>query len=215
MKILGIDEAGRGPVIGPLVIVGVQYIEEKIEDLIELGVKDSKELSREEREKIFEEIIKIVDFKYKIISPSIIDHYVEKKGLNQLEFLNYCKIIEEFKSPKVFIDSFIKNSQKLKEKFEKTLSYKPELIVEVKADKKYPIVSAASIIAKVIRDMEIDKIKKETGIDFGSGYPSDERTIKALKENYEILKDYVRKTWFTVKKIKSEKQKKIFDFFKL
>ncbi|MEM4588361.1 MAG: hypothetical protein QXW13_02495, partial [Nanopusillaceae archaeon] len=105
--------------------------------------------------------------------------------------------------------------QKLKEKFEKTLSYKPELIVEVKADKKYPIVSAASIIAKVIRDREIDRIKKETGIDFGSGYPSDEKTIKALKENYEILKDYVRKTWFTVKKIKSEKQKKIFDFFKL
>ncbi|MEM4757798.1 MAG: hypothetical protein QW184_01435, partial [Nanopusillaceae archaeon] len=126
-----------------------------------------------------------------------------------------CKIIEEFKSPKVFIDSFVKNSQKLKEKFKKALTYDPELIVEIKADKKYPIVSAASIIAKVIRDREIDKIKKETGIDFGSGYPSDEKTINAIKENYEILKDYIRKTWFTVKKIRNEKQKKISDFFKL
>ncbi|MEM1684361.1 MAG: ribonuclease HII [Nanopusillaceae archaeon] len=215
MKILGIDEAGRGPVIGPLVIAGVQYIEEKLEDLLNIGVKDSKELSKNERENIFNKLEKMVEFKYKVISPAIIDHYVEKKNLNQLEFLNYCKIIEEFKSPKVFIDSFVKNSQKLKEKFKKALTYDPELIVEIKADKKYPIVSAASIIAKVIRDREIDKIKKETGIDFGSGYPSDEKTINAIKENYEILKDYIRKTWFTVKKIRNEKQKKISDFFKL
>jgi len=215
MKVLGIDEAGRGPVIGPMVIAGVMVEEDKIEHLKEIGVRDSKELSRQKREEIFNELMKLdIKVKYYIIPPAMIDYYVEKNKLNVLEFLHFCKIIEELRPDKVFIDSFTRNTDKLKEAIYHKLSYKPEIIPEIKADKKYPIVSAASIIAKVIRDNEIDKIKRETGVDFGSGYPSDKRTIDALKNNYELIKDYVRKTWFTVKKIRTEKQKKINDFFK-
>jgi len=215
MKVLGIDEAGRGPVIGPMVIAGVMVDEDKMDLLREIGVRDSKELSREKREELFNEIMKLsIAVKYYIVSPSMIDYYVEKKKLNLLELDYFCKIIENLKPDRVFIDSFTRNSYKLIEMIYKRLSYKPEIIAEIKADKKYPAVSAASIIAKVIRDREIDKIKRETGIDFGSGYPSDKRTIDALKNNYEIIKDYVRKSWFTVKKIRIEKQKKINEFFK-
>jgi len=215
MRVLGIDEAGRGPVIGPMVVAGVMAEEDKIEYLKEIGVRDSKELSRKKREEIFNELMKLdIKIKYYIIPPAVIDYYVERNKLNFLEFIHFCKIIEELKPDKVFIDSFLRNTNKLREAIYHELSYKPEVIPEIKADKKYPIVSAASIIAKVIRDNEIDKIKRETGVDFGSGYPSDKRTIDALKNNYELIKDYVRKTWFTVKKIKIEKQKKINDFFK-
>jgi ribonuclease HII len=212
--ILGIDEAGRGPVIGPMVIAGYCIEEEKIELLKSLGVKDSKKLTREQREKIYNEIIKLTDkYKYIMIDPKTIDYYVYKNKLNYLEFENMIKIIKEIKPDKVIIDSPIVNTKKVVEYIKNNLKIDIEIIVENKADKNYPVVSAASIIAKVIRDREIDKIKEKTNIDFGSGYPSDERTIKAIKENYEILKDYIRKSWMTIKKIKRENQKSILSFF--
>ncbi|MFP3316827.1 MAG: ribonuclease HII [Candidatus Nanopusillus sp.] len=212
-SILGIDEAGRGPVIGPMVIAGYCIDEEKIELLKSLGVRDSKELTRKQRKEIYDEIIKLTDkYKYIIIGPKTIDHYVYKNRLNYLEFENMVKIIEEIKPNTVIIDSPLVNTKKVIEYIKNNLKINVEIIAENKADKNYPVVSAASIIAKVIRDKEIDKIEKKININFGSGYPSDERTIKAIKENYEILKDYIRESWMTVKRIKIGDQKNIFDF---
>ena len=211
--ILGIDEAGRGPVIGPMVIAGYCIEEEKIDLLKSLGVRDSKELTRKQREDIYNEIIKLTDkYKYIIIDPKTIDYYVYKNKLNYLEFEDMIKIIEDIKPDKVIIDSPIVNTKKVIEYIKNNLRINIEIVAENKADKKYPVVSAASIIAKVIRDREIDKIKEKINIDFGSGYPSDERTIKAIKKNYEILRDYTRESWMTIKKIRGENQKNIFDF---
>jgi len=211
--ILGIDEAGRGPVIGPMVIAGYCIEEEKIDLLKSLGVKDSKELTRKQREDIYNEIIKLTDkYKYIIIDPKTIDYYVYRNRLNYLEFENMIKIIEEIKPNTVIIDSPIVNTKKVIEYIKNNLKINIEIIAENKADKKYPIVSAASIIAKVIRDREIDKIKEKLNLDFGSGYPSDEKTIKAINENYEILKDYIRESWITIKKIRKGDKKNILDF---
>ncbi|BFI73628.1 ribonuclease HII [Nanoarchaeota archaeon] len=211
--ILGIDEAGRGPVIGPMVIAGYCIKEEKMDKLIDTGVKDSKELTRKEREDIYKKIIEISDkYKYIIIDPKTIDYYVYKNKLNYLEFENMIKIIKDIKPDKVIIDSPLRDTKKVVEYFKNNLNENIEIVAENKADKNYPVVSAASIIAKVNRDWEIDKIKEKLNIDFGSGYPSDERTIKAIKEDYDKLKDYIRESWFTIKKIKSGKQKNIADF---
>jgi len=178
-----------------------------------LGVKDSKELTRKQREDIYNEIVKLTDkYKYIIIDPKTIDYYVYKNKLNYLEFNNMIKIIEEIKPDKVIIDSPMVNTKKVIEYIKNNLKINVEIIAENKADKKYPVVSAASIIAKVIRDREIDKIKEKLNLDIGSGYPSDERTVKAIKENYEILKDYIRESWMTIKKIRKEDQKNILDF---
>ncbi|NAZ26105.1 MAG: ribonuclease HII [Nanoarchaeota archaeon] len=211
--ILGIDEAGRGPVIGPMVIAGYCIEEEKIELLKSLRVKDSKELTRKQREEIYNEIIKLTDkYKYIIIDPKTIDYYVYKNKLNYLEFENMIKIIEEIKPDKVIIDSPIVNTKKVIEYIKNNLKINVEIIAENRADKNYPVVSAASIIAKVIRDREIDKIKEKINIDFGSGYPSDEKTIKVLKEDYDKIKDYVRESWMTIKRIRRINQKNILDF---
>jgi len=211
--ILGIDEAGRGPIIGPMVIAGYCIEEEKIDLLRSLGVKDSKELTRKQREYIYNEIIKLTDkYKYIIIDPKTIDYYVYRNKLNYLEFENMIKIIEEIKPDKVIIDSPLVNTKKVIEYIKNNLKINVEIIAENKADKKYPIVSAASIIAKVIRDREIDKIKEKINIDFGSGYPSDERTIEVLKKDYDKIKDYVRESWMTIKKIRKGEQKNILDF---
>jgi ribonuclease HII len=211
--ILGIDEAGRGPVIGPMVIAGYCIEEEKIELLKSLGVKDSKELTRKQREEIYNEIIKLTDkYKYIIIDPKTIDYYVYRNKLNYLEFENMIKIIEEIKPDKVIIDSPMVNTKKVVEYIKNNLKINVEIIAENKADKNYPVVSAASIIAKVIRDKEIDKIKEKLNLDIGSGYPSDEKTIKVLKEDYDKIKDYVRESWMTVKRIRKRNQKNILDF---
>lgn len=215
MKVLGIDEAGRGPVIGPLVIAGFLIDEEDIKILEDIGVKDSKLLSREKREEIFEKLIKY-SHTYYIIDPKTIDYYVERKSLNLLEIKYFIKIIDNLNPDKVYLDSPSHNTKKIKEIIERKINKKNiELIVENKADRNYLVVGAASIIAKVIRDKEIDKIKDKLGIDFGSGYPSDKRTIYAIKEHYEELKDYMRETWNTIKKIKGYKQKNIKDYFSM
>lgn len=211
--VLGIDEAGRGPVIGPMIISGVLIEENKISDLIEIGVKDSKELSRKKREEIFEKLIKLVEkYEYILIDPKTIDYYVYKNKLNYLEINNMINIIKKLRPDKVYIDSPSRNTKKIEEYIKNHLDYNPILIVDVKADKKYPIVSAASIISKVIRDKKIDEIKEKTGIDIGSGYPSDPKTIKAIEEYYDILKDYIRESWSTIKKIKEKKQRNISEF---
>jgi ribonuclease HII len=211
--ILGIDEAGRGPVIGPMVIAGYCIEEEKLDLLKSLGVKDSKELTRKQREEIYNEIIKLTDkYKYIIIGPKTIDYYVYKNKLNYLEFENMIKIIEEIKPDKVIIDSPVVNTKKVVEYIKNNLKINVEIIAENKADKKYPVVSAASIIAKVIRDREIDKIKEKLNLDIGSGYPSDEKTMEVLKKDYDKIKDYVRESWITIKRIGKGDQKNILDF---
>ena len=93
------------------------------------------------------------------------------------------------------------------------LKYEPKIKAEHKADYKYTEVSAASIIAKVTRDREIENIKKKYNIEFGSGYPSDSVTQKFLKENYHKYPEIFRKTWITYKNIsEKKKQKSLFDY---
>jgi len=213
-KILGIDEAGRGPVIGPMIIAGVLINENKIEKLKEIGARDSKELNRNEREELFEEIKKIVDEIYiEFVSVEEINEWMERGlSITDLELKKIIKIILKANPDVVMIDCPTIGKNKFLEKIKRYVKSDMNIVLEHKADKKYPVVSAASIVAKVIRDREIDKIKEKVGIDFGSGYPSDEKTIRALKENYSKLKKYVRKKWKTVLNIS---QRNLLEFFSI
>ena len=117
----------------------------------------------------------------------------------------------------VVIDSPEVNTKKFSEKIRgKLKNKKVEIVSENYADKKYPEVGAASIIAKQLRDAEIGKLHKKHGF-FGSGYPSDEVTVKFLrawiKKNKEFP-NFVRKSWFTVQRLKEEKQQTTLGCFK-
>ena len=90
-----------------------------------------------------------------------------------------------------------------------------ELILEHKADYKYPVVSAASILAKVTRDNEIKKIKNKINHDFGSGYMSDPKTVKFLDAYFEKNKNIFRKSWIPYKeRLNNKFQSKLVDFSK-
>ena len=208
MKILGIDEAGRGSIVGPLVIAGAMYNNQK--ELKELGVKDSKLLSPKRREELFKKLKKIVKYKIIKIYPEEIDNRVGITNLNLIEASKFAEIIDELKPDKVIIDTPTKNTQKFKMLMEKLTNHKCKFVCENFADLNYPIVSAASIIAKVNRDKEVRKIERETGEEIGVGYPHDERTIRFVRKSLKKpeWRKYIRKSWITYKRIEEEKEQK-------
>ncbi len=202
-----------------MVICGYLIEESKLNLLKD--AKDSKVLSSKQREELEKKLKKIAkDYALVFLSAEEIDKLREVSNLNKIEIKEMQKMINLLKPDKVIIDSPENNVKKFEEKIRKGLKNKKiEIICENYADSKYPIVSAASILAKVARDKEIDRIKKEYKIDFGSGYPSDERTIKFLKDWLKTHKEFpkfVRKSWLTIEQIKNEnskKQKTIRDYF--
>lgn len=202
--ICGIDEAGRGPVIGPLVISGVLIDGQQEEQLIKIGVKDSKLLSPSSRVQKFSQIQDIVkDNMIVICNADEVDDEINKTNLNILEAKLSAKIIKKLLPNKAILDCPSNNIQAYTETMRSLIGSNMdsiELVCEHKADFKYPVVAAASILAKVTRDSEIEKIKNKIGYDFGSGYPSDPRTIAFLKKHYRDF-DIFRKTWATYKKV--------------
>lgn len=206
MLIGGVDEAGRGPVIGPMVLALAIAEENKIEELKELKVRDSKELSLKRREALYPKIKRILDEVVVVkVQPAEIDQFVEGRGgLNELEAFKTAELLSTAKKQidVIYVDAPDPNPLKYAQRIEKYLNYPPKIVAENKADAKYPIVSAASIIAKVERDWEIKKIEEKYG-EFGTGYPHDEKTIQFLKT---ILKggkppEFVRTSWSTVKRL--------------
>ncbi len=201
MFIAGVDEAGRGPVIGPMVMAIVSISKEDEFQLQAFGVKDSKELTPKQREQLFDVIQEVSKNEVIIVPAGEIDNAVlsEETNLNWLEADYAAKLINKLKPDKVFLDCPSTNLEAFKRYMEKRINYKAELIVAHKADQLYPAVSAASVLAKVTRDREIEKIKKKLNVDFGSGYSSDPKTRDFLEQNWDNkeYQKYYRKSWAT------------------
>lgn len=215
MLIAGVDDAGRGAIIGPLVIAGVLLDEKDLPKLVALRVKDSKLLSPKRREELSVAIRELV-LKYHVerLWPKeidkVVDSHIKLQKLNRLEAHTMAKVIEALKPDKAIVDASDVNATRYKEHILERLSYKPEVISEHKADRNYPIVSAASIIAKVERDKAIAELAQKLG-DIGCGYPTDPRTIAFLENwlrQYGEYPDFVRKSWKPAKKLKREKSTK-------
>lgn len=215
VKVLGIDEAGKGPVLGPMIIAGAM-INEGDEKL--LGeVKDSKLLAHKKRVELWDSITSIAKYKIIAVSPKEIDEAVESEdknmNLNWLEAKHQAEIINELNPDKVIIDCPHPIPKKYEDHLRKLLKNKNIILIcEHKADVNYPICSAASILAKVRREEEMDKIKKTYG-DTGPGYPANAVTQKFVKENYQKYPEIFRHSWSTFKNVEKAndvKQKKLF-----
>lgn len=221
--ILGIDEAGRGPVMGPM-IYACAYWSNKNNDNICKYFKfdDSKKLKTETREKIYDEILKypnLIRFEIIEISPKELSTKMlqrKKTSLNQISHNAAGSLISAAKSKganikAVYVDT-VGTPEYYKEFLEKKIQDSEiKVVVEPKADAKYGCVSAASIIAKVTRDHHIiDWVFKEKDINdrkFGSGYTSDPYTVKWLKRNYNSVfgyPDFIRFSWKTIKSLFKE-----------
>lgn len=206
--IYGIDEAGRGCIIGPMVIAIAGIDPMKEYELKEMGVKDSKELSPKKRSELYEPVKKICKIKSIHISAKELDEMMGKYSLNEIEAIKISQLLKETeKEDTVFIDSPDNIPENFSKRIRKYVPRPPKLVSENKSDHKHLIVGAASIIAKVERDMEIEKIKKELGYDFNSGYTSDKYTIEFLEKHGKEAKvqKYLRHKWSTLKNIEQRK----------
>jgi ribonuclease HII len=206
MIVCGIDEAGRGPIIGPMVITGVSFKKEVLTKLTKMGVRDSKTLSPIKREELYHKIKDLAETYHIIkISPSEIDNAIfSGLKITKLEAKYIAEIIKKVKAEIYYIDSPQNNPSSFLKTLNKFIDTK-NVVCEIKADKKYVQVSAASILAKVERDREIRKMYEKYG-NFGSGYTSDIRTINFLKEKVSKgeIPEEVRKSWKTYRKLIEE-----------
>ena len=216
LLICGIDEAGRGSVIGPLVIAGINIKNSDIKKLEEIGVRDSKALTRKKRIFLFDQILNLSEFIciYKIDCKTI-DEHVYQRQLNKLEGGIMSRIIKYLAADIAYVDSCDVNITKYTSYLKSNLDFKKNtsIIAMHKADRINPAVSAASIIAKVTRDREI-QILEESFQNIGSGYPSDKKTMYFINnwiKEYKEFPDFVRKSWRPIREITC-KQSKIYDF---
>ncbi len=197
----GIDEAGKGCVIGPLVIAGVAC--DCGEKLKEMGVRDSKKLSQKRREELAAKIREVGRVEVVKISASRLDELMGSKTINEILKEFYAVIIRKLQPELAYVDSPDVIPERLSRELESLTGV--AVIAEHKADEKYPLVAAASIIAKVEREREIEKLRARFG-DFGSGYASDPKTREFLREliSQGKIPSFVRKRWKTVSNLKQQ-----------
>lgn len=218
-KVLGVDEAGRGPVIGSMFVGGFMVDESEISELEDIGVKDSKKLSEKKRESIRDSLDSIGEFELKEVEASDIDELREVMTLNEIEVEAFADIIGRFEPDRVIVDlpepdgdRFIK---KLKSKLPPRFSG-VEFTAEHGADDSYPVVSAASIVAKSAREEHVAGLVEKYGFDFKSGYPHDREVIEFLEtylEEHGELPPEARKSWATAKRVvKNSEQSSFSDF---
>jgi len=217
--ICGIDEAGRGSIIGPLVMGCVVLDDEGKEELKRLNVRDSKKVAPSKRLSLEPRIKEIaVEWNLAKILPHEIDYLRRRYSLNFIEAMKTAELITTLKNTphRIIVDSADTVPEEYRRKIIHCVNsiddgfVIPEIISEHGADDRYIEVSAASILAKVERDREIEKLKERYG-EFGSGYPADELTkgfMKELIRNGE-LPEFVRRSWSTVDR---SKQTKLFEF---
>ncbi len=210
-KVAGVDEAGRGCAIGPLVVAGVLFEEEMLDDLESLGVKDSKRLSPKKRLALAPEIKSLASgFSAFDLQPWAIDIVVNRgvklRKLNYLEAMAMAKVISELRPDRAYVDPADVVVERFVGQISRVLPFRPQIFSEKKADSKFPVVSAASILAKVRRDRLVAELRDRYG-DFGSGYCSDMKTVDFLeswfREN-DACPHFVRGSWATVRRIRGE-----------
>ncbi|MEM1991070.1 MAG: ribonuclease HII [Nitrososphaerota archaeon] len=207
MIVCGIDEAGRGSVIGPLVVLGISIPEKDVSLLKDIGVRDSKSLSRKAREKLYQKILSLNVNVYEVVlDASEVDRYLRRRSgpsINALEANATTEIIRNLRPDVAYIDSPDVKPARYAERILAMLDYSPRIVCEHKADSRYEVVAAASILAKVRRDDMLTKLSEVYG-DLGSGYSSDKRTIeflvRCLRDKGEVP-SCVRRGWKTVDKL--------------
>ncbi len=210
--IAGVDEAGRGPLVGPLVVALVEVEDENL--LKEIGVKDSKLLDHKEREELYNQILDISKrVLVERVEPFVIDEYVSVRGLNRLEMEVMSGLISRSKADIIYVDAPDVDTNR----FEKMLREKTgkNVVASHRADRIYPVVSAASIVAKVVRDRIIRGIEAVYGR-VGSGYPHDSETVSFVErwiKDMGRVPTFVRRSWKTIRTInKKLSQSSLEDF---
>jgi ribonuclease HII len=203
--VAGIDEAGRGPLIGPMVVAAVAIRVDRLEELVRLGVSDSKLLSPVEREKLYSSIVARAEHTIVVELPP---EAIDTVNLNTLEHDTYALLVSRLyamhrsRLARIVVDTVGPPHQL--EKLLRRIAPSVEIIATPRAELSYTEVAAASVVAKVVRDRRVRELARLYG-DFGSGYPTDPKTLEWIRRTYQRSPNnpppIVRRSWATLKKI--------------
>jgi len=191
-------------VLGPLVICGVAC--ESDVPLRQLNVRDSKKLSPERREALFPEIQKVCRAEVIVVAAEEIDAMRREMTMNDLEAKLFARVIEKLHPEVAYVDSADVDEHEFKKAILRSLPFEVDIVSKHGADDLFPVVSAASIIAKVSRDAAIRKVEEEIGQKVGSGYSHDAETIAFLEKwvrEKGALPPHTRASWDTAKRLMS------------
>lgn len=212
--ICGVDEAGKGSVLGPMVVAAVGIPSEDV--FSDFEVHDSKLLSPKMREHLYV----IIRKRFRVATLRIDAHEID--GIRMGMTMNACvarahaKVIDMLSPSVAYVDACDVNAFRYADMVKSHLAQSCEIISEHHADQTYKVVSAASIVAKVTRDRAITELSKKYG-EIGSGYPSDPVTIAFLSayiDEYKQPPPIARMSWKTVTSMLANKQQsQLTEFF--
>lgn len=206
-KVLGIDEAGRGSVLGPLVVGGFLVDRDRLEELPALGVKDSKLLSPERREVLFDALQHVGERLAIEIPPSEIDSAVARHGLNLLEARAFARLTRMTDAAEVYVDACDPRADRFGRRVKAMAQTRAPVFAQHHADLDIPVVAAASIVAKVCRDRAIEQLRVHLEMECGSGYPSDETTEQFVTTHLSLRTSrvaWLRYSWSTIERLKPQ-----------
>lgn len=190
--------------MGPLVVAAVMVENDRA--LKKLKVKDSKLLTRQKREELDLKIREIATVEVTMVTAAEIDEFMKGDTLNLLEVERFALLIERLRPDRAFVDAADVVEERFGRNILERMTCRPEMVCRHHADVLFPVVSAASIVAKVLRDRTMDEIQEAMGRPIGSGYAHDEVTIGFINDWLKekgALPPHVRASWKTAKDLYS------------
>jgi ribonuclease HII len=215
-RILGLDEAGRGSLVGPLVVGGFLISADRIDELGPLGAKDSKLLTPRARERVFAALASVGTRAHIALSPRTVDRAVGHGRLNELEAESFARLVRELAPSVAYVDACDPNERRFGLRVSRLAGGGARIVSRHHADRDFPVVGAASIVAKVLRDTALTRLRARFGEELGSGYPSDERTVRFVRATLadgRTLPAWVRGSWATMQRVKPRRPARTLDGF--
>lgn len=207
MLLLGVDEAGKGPVIGSMFVAGLVIEEDRLFDLAGFGVRDSKLLTPARREILARKILGVATDHYILeVKPQVIDELRQVMTMNEIMVKSFSSVVARLHADRGILDAADVNEQRFADRVKAGSKTGMAILAEHKADARHQVVSAASILAKVRRDASMRELEETMQCKIGSGYPHDPDTLAFLeswvREKRE-LPACARHSWATAERIKA------------
>lgn len=198
----GVDEAGRGPVLGPLVVACVAIDDEA--PLRALGVKDSKKLAPAKREELAPLIREVAHrVEVRVVPADELNRRMPRENLNKIEVKAFAELLARVEATEAVVDACDVDAARFGANVARLLPTPCVVRSEHEADDRHAVVAAASVVAKVERDRLMAEISARYG-GCGSGYASDPATKAFLArwvEERGKLPPFARMQWETAKRL--------------
>ena len=215
-RIVGIDEAGRGSFLGPLVVGGFAVAPDRVDELRSAGVRDSKLLTPSARAAVYARLRRIGEMRSIALPPAAIDRAVAQQQLNELEATAFGHLVRGLRATEAHVDACDPNEARFGRRVALHAGLPVRVLARHHADRDDPVVGAASIVAKVRRDRSVAQLATRLGAEVGSGYPSDEETVAFVRGWLAAHSDppaWLRHSWATMKRVKLARPARTLDQF--